>query len=234
MGRWFRLGASLAFASCAVGFVPAASAATLNLTTSWYADASGTAQLGAGTTGNTTAVSATNGYSYGQQVQDVSSHAFTSSASGKYGFDDAYLFTLSGPASANSVTATINLGSLLSISNLEVRLFTYSGGVPVGLSGDTGLPAGGGATIVTGWKSAPSSGTGWVSIFNDTNLNPGNYVFEVRGLASGSAGGTYAGALQVGPVPLPPGLALFLSGLGVCGSFAYRRAASFVSSVVHG
>ncbi len=229
---WFRLSASLALLSSAVGLAPVASADTLNLTTSWYADASGTAQLGAGSTGNSSAVSATHGYVYGQQVSDVGGHAFSSSVSGLYGFDDAYAFTLSGPAVANSITASINLGSLLNIQNLQVRLFTYSGGIPVALSGDTGLPAGGGSLVVTGWTSMPASGTGWVAIFNDTNLNPVSYVFEVRGLATGSAGGTYAGALQVGPVPLPPGLTLLLSGLGVFGSFAYRRAAGIVSSAL--
>lgn len=195
-------------------------AAPLSLTTSWYADAAGTAQQSPASTGAYTAVSATNGYTYGQQVLDTSGHKFTGSA--LYGFDDAYAFTLTGPASANSLTATINLGSLLDIQNLQVRLFQYNGSTPIPLA-LSGVPAGGVAPPTNGWTPV-ATGTGWTTIFSDPNLAAGNYVLEVRGVANGSSGGTYAGLLQIGPVPLPAGLPLLLSGLGLFGAGSWARA----------
>lgn len=216
-----RLAATAAMGMCALGAIPQAFAATLSLTTSWYADSSGTAQLGSASTGTTTTVSATNGYTYGQQVSNVAGHKFTDSS--LYGFNDAYAFSLTGEAAVNSITATMNLGSLLDIQNLQVRLYRYDGSAPVPLA-LTGLPAGGSAPVINAWTPMPV-GTGWATVFSATNLLAGNYVLEVRGVGAGSAGGTYAGVLQVGPVPVPviAALPLLLSGLGILGAGGLLR-----------
>jgi hypothetical protein len=43
-------------------------------------------------------------------------------------------------------------------------------------------------------------------------LSPGTYVLEIRGLVTGSFSGSYGGALNLAPVPLPG--AVWLAGLG--------------------
>jgi hypothetical protein len=133
------------------------------------------------------------------------------------GFFDDYVFTISG-ATANSVTSTINLGDTLAINGLQVALFNYTSGQSVPISG----PA-----LVTGWSTAfDSGGVGTtISVISPTTLAPGSYALEVRGTVAGTAGGSYSGTLNLAPVPLPPGLPLFLSGLGALGLWGRRRLA---------
>ena len=51
---------------------------------------------------------------------------YTSSSGTQFSFYDDYVFTI-GPATADSVTSTVSLGSTSDISNLEVRLYGASG-----------------------------------------------------------------------------------------------------------
>ena len=51
-------------------------------------------------------------------------------------------------------------------------------------------------------------------------LASGTYVLEVRGDVTGTGGGSYAGLIDLQPVPLPAALPLILSGLGL--SAAWR------------
>ena len=53
-------------------------------------------------------------------------------------------------------------------------------------------------------------------------LAAGTYVLEVRGMATGTSGGSYSGTLNVAPVPLPATLPLLLSGLGLLGGLLRR------------
>jgi hypothetical protein len=129
------------------------------------------------------------------------------------GFYDDFVFTITG-GSADSVTSTINLRNILEIDGLQVALFSYSAGqqVPV-----TGSP------LAAGWSQTLSGGVGTVAVISPTDLAPGSYALEVAGTVTGTAGGSYSGTLNLAPVPLPAGLPLLLSGLGVLGFWGRRR-----------
>jgi hypothetical protein len=142
----------------------------------------------------------------------------TRSPSPGWGFYDDFIFSIPANASADSVTSTINLGSL-SISNLEVRLYSLSGNTPPVLN----TPVGG---AIESWSSPLNGGpgiTGTVNVLDADNLATGSYVLEVRGNVTGSTGGSYSGTLNVDPVPLPAALPLLLSGIGLLGAAARRR-----------
>jgi hypothetical protein len=126
-----------------------------------------------------------------------------------YGFYDDILFTISG-STIDSVSTTINLGSL-QISNLQERLFALNGNTIPTL----GPPAGG---AIDAWTS-PIGTSGMVAVLSPTSLAAGTYVLEIRGTATGS-GGSYAGVLNVTPVPLPATLSLLIIGAGLVGGLA--------------
>jgi hypothetical protein len=141
------------------------------------------------------------------------------------GFFDDFIFSIAG-GTADSLTSTINLGSLLAINGLQVSLFSYTPGEALPLFGTT-LPPG--TQEIDAWSSPISAGglTGTVSVIPATQLNAGSYVLEVRGTVTGSAGGSYSGVLNLAPatpVPLPAALPLLLSGLGGLGLWGRRRA----------
>lgn len=131
-------------------------------------------------------------------------------------FYDDYAFSISG-SFASSITATIDLGQLFDISGLEVRL--YQGTLQTTTTGPAG-PA-----LIQAWQALPlvASGSGNdVVVINPVALGPGDYLLEVRGYVTGTAGGAYAGVLNLAPIPEPGAIALALAGLGVLG-FAGRR-----------
>lgn len=132
-------------------------------------------------------------------------------------FYDDYAFTISG-SFASSVTATIDLGQLFDISNLQVRL--YRGTLQTTTTGPAG-PA-----LVQAWEGLPlvTSGTGnEVVVINPVALDAGNYLLEVRGNVTGTAGGAYAGVLNLAPIPEPGAIALMLAGLGALGLARRQR-----------
>ncbi len=132
-------------------------------------------------------------------------------------FYEDYAFQIDG-STFNSLTATIDLGSWFDISNLQVRL--YQGSLLTTTTGPAG-PA-----LVAAWSAqtltAQSSG-GDVQLIGAINLAPGSYVLEVRGNITGSSGGSYAGVLNLAPVPEPGAIGLMLAGLGMLGFMARRR-----------
>ncbi len=130
-------------------------------------------------------------------------------------FYDEFLFSIQ-TNSVDSITSMINLGSLLGINNLQTRL--YSGTVTT-----TGVPNG----LLQAWSTAITiSGTGYsgsMAVISPITLSAGNYVLEVRGDVVGTAGGSYAGVLNIAPIPEPGEWALMLIGLGMIGFLAVRR-----------
>lgn len=134
-------------------------------------------------------------------------------------FYDDYAFQIDG-SSFNSLTATIDLGTWFDISNLQVRL--YQGNLLTTTTGPAG-PA-----LVAAWSAqtltAQSSG-GDVQVIAPIDLLPGSYVLEVRGNLTGSNGGSYAGVLNLAPVPEPGALGMMFAGLGMLGFMVRRRRA---------
>lgn len=130
-----------------------------------------------------------------------------------YGFYDDYEFSVAG-GTADSLTATINLGGVYNISNLDARIYS--------VAGLTTLPQLG---AVAGEIDGTTSGE--IVTIGSALLNPGTYVLEVQGNATGSLGGTYSGVLQLSsPVPLPATWMLLLSGVAGIGLLRRGRAVS--------
>jgi len=130
---------------------------------------------------------------------------------------DDFVFTLAPGASFSSIAATLDLGSLLGISDLQARLYLGSGPfVP------------GSTPLEQAWSSPVSAGpgvNGSVVVINPIALAANTYTLEVRGNVVGSAGGAYSGTLNFAtlPVPEPETYALMLAGLGMLGWVASRR-----------
>ncbi|MCL4472128.1 MAG: FxDxF family PEP-CTERM protein [Sulfuricella sp.] len=130
-------------------------------------------------------------------------------------FYDDYMFSIPS-ASVNSISSTISLGSFWGINNLQARL--YNGTVTT-----TGKPDG----LLQAWSTAipisMAGVSGTVAVINPITLASGNYILEVRGDVAGTFGGSYAGILNISPVPEPGEWVLMLSGLGLIGFIAARR-----------
>jgi hypothetical protein len=140
---------------------------------------------------------------------------------GTAGFIDDYFFQIT-PATADVVSATINLGGVFSIGNLFARIYMLSAN-PGGLV--TTTPAG----PVDYGTITPSGPVTLVQI-NPTMLNAGSYVLEISGTTTGSMGGSYTGTLNLtAPVPLPGGLPLLLCGLCALGVLIVRHRAGLTT-----
>lgn len=124
-------------------------------------------------------------------------------------FYDDYGFTIGG-ADFSTITASIDLGSVLNIDNLQVRL--YQGSLQTTTTGNVG-PA-----LMAAWSGlnlvVSGTGPGDVQVISPISLAPGDYVLEVRGNVVGSNGGAYVGLLNLAPVPEPAGVPLALAGFG--------------------
>jgi hypothetical protein len=136
-----------------------------------------------------------------------------------YGFVDTYVFTITS-AQTTSVTTTVNLGDLYGITNLQERLYAWSG-TPY----STGTPPGG---SIQGWTTVNPAGPGVTisnAVINQTGLAAGTYALEIRGNASGLAGGSYSGVLNLGVVPavVPVPSAIWLFGSALAGLVGVRR-----------
>ena len=129
-------------------------------------------------------------------------------------FYDDYVFTVAS-STVDAASFLLNEGSALAISDLQMRLYSISGNsLPV--LGDS--PAG----LVANWSN-PISTDGSQSDLARSMLTAGTYVLEVRGDVTGQSGGSYAGLIDLQPVPLPAALPLLLSGLGLLGGVASKR-----------
>jgi PEP-CTERM motif len=142
-------------------------------------------------------------------------NTFASASTGTTFFDD-YIFTIPN-GSVNSVTSSINLDSILGLSNLQARLYT-------GSTHQTGAVVPG--TLMSAWGTtvnySPTVSATTV-VLNPLLLNAGTYTFQVRGTVAGTSGGSYAGVLNLTPpVPEPETYGMLIAGLAVVG-FATRR-----------
>ena len=144
------------------------------------------------------------------------SNSFASASSGSTFWDD-YIFTIPN-GSANSVTSSINLDSILGLSNLQTRLYTGSAHQTAAV-----VPG----TLMSAWGTtvnfSPTVGITTV-VLNPISLLAGTYTLQVRGTVTGTSGGSYAGVLNIAqPVPEPESYAMLLTGLGLMGFMARRR-----------
>lgn len=116
-------------------------------------------------------------------------------------FVDQYTFTPTGSGSGAAAVFRIQSLPTLSIANFAISLknLTTSGSV----SGST---------------------VGDFALLSATVLANNNYSLRVSGLANGTGGGAYTGALSV--VPIPAALPLFLTALAGVALISRRRSAS--------
>lgn len=143
--------------------------------------------------------------------------SYSPASSGTTFWDD-YTFTLTD-ASANSVTSSISLTNLLGISDMQARLYTgsnhYTGPVP---SPDYAL--------LEAWGAVADLGSGvslTTVVLNPLVLAAGTYTLQLRGKVTGLAGGSYAGILNVAPVPEPQTSVMLFSGLLLLTLMTIRR-----------
>lgn len=151
-------------------------------------------------------------------VSSVGGNAFTPADT----FYDTYTFSVPA-AGLNSFVASLDLGTLLAISNLSSRLYT---GTPFA----AGTNLAGNPSLISAWSSAQSNpstiatGSGLFNMMNVPTLAAGTYTLEVRGQVTGSAGGAYAGIINVAEVPEPTTYLLLGLGLALMALHIRRQA----------
>lgn len=178
---------------------PSALAATLS-----YSDTvSGTTGSGAVTDYAHLPVSDPFGNSFG-----VSKGTLGAPADPGFSFYDDYVFTVAS-STVDAASFVFNEGdNSLAISDLQMRLYSANGNGTLPVLSDSL------AGLVANWGNPITA-----------MLSGGTYVLEVRGDVTGSAGGGYAGLINLQPVPLPAALPLMLSGIGLLGGLARKREA---------
>jgi hypothetical protein len=180
------------------------------------------------------AASPTTSYFLGDQFDPgpVDANLTGVSGGGTWNFYDSFVFTLSSNAVAQGALLSFDLGpGLVGIGPLQARVVQVATGAPYpyNTNGDFDAVAlsdlnNFGTTVIDGWTTDELSGGYYVVMLNQHALTGGEYVLQVRGLVAegtGSANGSYSGTLSF--VPLPPGIWLLLSGLGVLATWVLRR-----------
>ncbi len=159
-------------------------------------------------------------YHYGRDFNDFGTLTPLPSPYDDADFVDVFVFTVSGSA-ASSVTTTIDLGSTLRIDNLLERLYSATTGETIPVLGDPASCPGPSCFVGT---TLPLGSSGEVALLESVLLAPGTYVLEIRGAVTGTVGGSYAGVLNLAPVPLPAAGWFLLSGLfGLLPALGRRR-----------
>lgn len=122
-------------------------------------------------------------------------------------------FTFSVPVSASSsyasVNAALNVGPTFNTVLNTMQVFLDPNGIIN--SGDETL---------LGTSTTPGNTS--LSLVLGPNA-AGNIYLTVAGLTNGSAGGLYAGAINITPVPEPEAWGMLLAGLSLMGTIVRRR-----------
>ena len=171
----------------------------------------------ADTTVNKGTLSVPDTFTYGNTITNTSPASVTYGGNTYFGtsFYDDYQFTVT-PGFANSLTSSIDFGSFFGISGLQARIYA-------GHTHETGVPPLG--TLIQAWGNTVSAGS--VNLTNvvlpPISLAAGVYTLQIRGVVTGSAGGSYSGVFNITPVPETDTYAMLIAGLGVMGLVARRK-----------
>jgi len=138
---------------------------------------------------------------------------------GPWNFQDNYSFTTS---TASIKSTTIAFGS--DVSDLQARIISATGVSDTTNTNAAGQQLVGGAVTVIngGWTPTQVSDPVDFTVLMSTPVSIGSYILQIRGEAGQP--GSYSGTVTFNTVPLPAALPLLLSGLGLLGGAASRRA----------
>lgn len=133
-------------------------------------------------------------------------YSHTESVSGNFTDIYNFLFPATG-ATASGSAVSINISPILSITDIQVSLYTSSN------------------------VFVASGATGASSVVFNTPLTPGaSYYYRLTGTATGTGGGTYSFLASAAPIPEPGTYALMAMGVGVIGLLANRRRKALVEA----
>lgn len=137
-----------------------------------------------------------------------------------YNFVDSYVIDVPN-STASAYAFSLSLSSQLGIDNLSARLYAYTANGYSNLTVGSPGPFPG---VVPGgsWSANTDSGGVDSTGLSMPSLNGGVYVLQIVGEETGTVSGMYSGSLAVTPVPLPAGLPLLLTGLGLLAATAGR------------
>lgn len=179
--------------------------------------------------GAATSITPTVSYSLGNAFNSTPLTDFPGSiaaGSGTWNFYDDYVFTVTGSNIQGAVVSFLNSASAppVGIGDLQARIFSTTTPYDASVAASNlGNPPSTGSVVEDVWASPSSTGLYVVNLTN-TQLAPGTYDLQIRGEVA-SGGGSYGGSVSFTPVPLPGGLMLLVSGLGLFGAAATRRVA---------